>query len=385
VTVLEHVGLLVAGLAGFAIWPNVRGSRNTVTSDAVGGIPCDFKQGSASRGNKVWVTVALPCDERFEFTLRRELFTDDLAKFLGLVREFQTQDQPFDEAVYIGADERGIHDWLAQDADARKTFVTLLSLKPQEYTRVRAITASRGKITLSALANPPMFEKAPNDIGLAVATACVPALQSCVDRLEAFASGDPDPAAFRDPYAAAVRTLSYFSAGLVAVPAVSLLLTQLQTPPVELATNPLWDKDSLAAISMVVCGLAAIAVSLLWGSTRLHTVLLPLLLCGALGTVLSVPLLIREENAEWDSSTPMRYSTQVLRRYETHGRSRTFYHVWLADWHSETDHQELRVDRATYNGLRDGEAVIVSERSGYLGRRWISDLSPDWAAHGSNR
>jgi hypothetical protein len=379
---LEHVGLLVTGLAGFAIWPNVRGNRSATTLDAVQGIPCDLTQRRASRGNKVWITVALPCDERFEFTLRRERFADDLAKTLGLVREFQTQDKRFDEAVYIEADEPGIDDWLAKDAEVREALLNLLSLEPQECTRVTAIIASRGRITLHALANPPMFERAPDDTGQVVATACLASLKSCADRLRAFASENPDPTAFRDPYAVAVRTLSFLSSGLVLVPLLYFLLAHLSIPRVELATNPLWEEHSLVGTAIVVCGLAALAVPLLWGSTRLHTVLVRLLLCGALGTVVSLPALVRELNMEWDRSIPRQYSTHVLRRYETHGKGGAQYHVWLAGWHSESDSQELRVDEATYDQMQRGGAVIVTERAGYLGQPWVSELTRDWADEG---
>jgi len=381
---LEHLALLGAGLGGFAIWPNIRGSRSAKTSGAVNGIPCDFKQQRVGRSNKVTVTVAMACDERFEFTLRREGFTDSLAKTFGLVREFQTQDERFDEAVYIGADERGFDEWLAQDADARQAFLDLLGLEAQEYTRVTAITASRGTLRLLALARPPMFSSAPDDLALTVATACAPRLKSCVDRLQAFASTAVYPAAFRDPYAVTVRTLSSLTAGLMLVPLALLLLLQLQTPNVEFATNPFFDRYTGATIVAVVCGLLVVAFPMLWGSARLHTVLVPLLLCGAMGSVIAAPPLIWEVNAEWDQTTPQRYLTQVLRRYVTSGKH-TAYYVWLSDWHLESDHQELRVDEATYNDLKEGDPVTVSERAGYLGRRWISDLSRDWAAAGSNR
>jgi hypothetical protein len=100
-----------------------------------------------------------------------------------------------------------------------------------------------------------------------------------------------------------------------------------------------------------------------------------LVLVGGIGTLITAPGLIREINAEWDHSTPQRYPAQVLNRYLTHGKNSTYYHLWLTDWHSQRDHQELRVNAATYNELMEGDAVVVSEREGYLGERWLSDLS----------
>jgi hypothetical protein len=372
---LGHVGLLVAGLAGFAVWPNIRGRRPIATSSDIQDVPCDFKQTRVSRSNQVTVTVAIACDERFEFTLRREKFTDRLAKALHVVREFQTQDERFDEAVYIGADERGIDEWLAHDAEARRKFLDLLAMQPQEYTRITAIAASRGALTLSAQAKPPMFTSVPNDLGLLVATAVIPDLKSALDRLQAFAASDVDPIAFRDPYVVGVRTLTWLTLGLLLVPFVLFFLLQLQAPQLELATNYFTNRYALAATAVVVCTLAAVGVPQLWGSARMHTVLAPLVLVGGLGTLIVAPALIHEINAEWDISTPQRYPAQVLNRYMTHGKNSTHYYLWLTDWHSQRDHQELRVDAAIYNELMEGDAVVVSERDGYLGERWLSDLS----------
>lgn len=372
---LDQVALLVAGLAGFAVWPNIRGRRRIAAANVIHDVPCDFKQTRAPRSNQVTVTVAIACDERFEFTLRRERFTDRLAKALHLVRELQTHDARFDAAVYIGADERGIDEWLDHDPEARQKFLDLLAMQPHEYTRITSIAAGRGALILSALAKPPMFTSAPSDLGLLIATAAIPDLKSNLERLQSFAASEVDPAAFRDPYAVSVRTLVWLTLGLILVPFVPFFLAQLQAPRVELATNQFMNKHTLAAIAVVVCTLAAVGVLLLWGSTRLHTVVAPLVLVGGIAALFTAPALVREVNAEWDKSTPQQYPAQVLNRYMTHGRNTTYYHLWLTDWHAQRDHQELRVDAATYNDLMEGDAVVVSERDGYLGERWLSDLS----------
>jgi hypothetical protein len=371
---LTHVALLVAGLAGFAIWPNIR-RRPADMSDSAHGIPCNFKQQRASRSNRVTVTVTVPCDERFEFTLRREGAFDRFAKALHLVREFQTRDDRFDEAVYIGADERGIDDWLAQDADARKELLDLLALEPEEDTRVRSIAAGRGVLMLSAVTKPRMLSSAPADIAQLVANTTVPALKSCVDRLRAFAAGAADPDAFRDPYAAAIRTLASLALGLVVVPLILLFIIQIQAPTLRLEDFQLFGRDTLTVSAAVLCTLLLVGLLLLRGSTRLHTALAPLLLCAAVGCVFAVPAFLSELNMEWDRSTPQHYTAQVLRLYETHGRQGTHYHVWLSNWHQQADDQDLQIDAATYQGLNDGDTVDISEHAGYLGWPWVSDLT----------
>lgn len=374
-----HIAVLTAGLIGFSIWPNLRRRRSTSTTP-IGGVPCQLKQRRVSHSNRVIVSIGIPCDERFEFSLRRERWTDRMAKTLHLVHEFQTGDAEFDAAVYIAADESGIGDWLAQDAEARKELLNLLAMPVYENTRVTAIAAARGVLTLTALCNPPLFASAPADLSRTVATARVPGLMTQRDRLQASAGSNADPAAFRDPYAAVVRTLRGLSTGLVVVPLTLYLLLQLQSPPVALATDPFTDAYIYKTLAVAILTMAILGFLLLRGSARLHTVLARLLLLGTFGTAVMAPGLLNEVNSEFDRAIPHRYSSHVLYRYTTHGRNSTYYHVWLSDWHSHRDHQELAVNATTYNTLREGNAVTVFEHPGYLRRPWISDFRRDPAA-----
>jgi hypothetical protein len=371
---LLHAGLLVAALAVVTLRPYFWRRTEKSPSTSIRGIPCDFAQQRVSRSNQVTVTVSMPCDERFEFTLRRERLLDRFAKALHMVREFQTADERFDEGVYVGADERGFDEWLRQDATARQEFLDLLGLTPQQDTRVTGISASRGVITLSALAKPAMFTSAPDELARTVADASVPRLKSCIDHLQAFASTQADPDAFRDPYAGAIRSLTALTAAIIPLTALPLIFRVFETPRIEFADNPFADRTVYFVMAYVLGALTVLTILLLRGSVRLHTVLLPLLFCAAVGTVIAAPEFIREVNTEWDQSTPHRYSTSVVYRYVTHGKHNTYY-LWLVDWHRDGEHQELRVDPTIYNELQEGDWVTVTERAGYLGRPWISNLT----------
>ncbi len=369
-----HVTLLVVVLAAFALWPYFRRQPAEAPQGALHGIPCDFEQQRVSRSNSVKVTVSVPCDERFEFTLQRERWFDQIAKALHLVREFQTDDHRFDDAVYVGADESGFDRWLAQDRDARQQFLDLLALQPNDYTRVTGITAANGLLTLSALAKPAMFDTAPDDLAREVAVSSVPTLKACLDRLETYASGQADPAAFRDPYAGAIRSLSALSVGLVFVPIMALLAFQLRAPPVEYATNAWADRSVYVVLGCVLCALTVLITMLLRGSARLHTVLGHVLFAAAIATLLAAPVFIRDINTEWDQSTPERYRAQVVGRYATHGRRSTTYYLRVSDPRSQGARRDLRVDSETYSRWQMGDLATVTERKGYLGRPWISGL-----------
>src|SRR5580698_5015220 len=97
---MTHLGILIAGVAGFALWPNLRTGRSSGDSESIKGIPCSAAERRQPRSNRVAVTVAIQCDGRFEFTLRRKQAFDRVAEVLGLIHEFETQDDRFDDTVY---------------------------------------------------------------------------------------------------------------------------------------------------------------------------------------------------------------------------------------------------------------------------------------------
>lgn len=378
--VMAYFALLGAVLAGCIVWPFLRGTRSTGPSQTVDGIPCDFRQITASRTNQATVTVALPCDERFEFTLRREGSFDRMAKSLGIVREFQTGDASFDERVYIGSDETGFDAWLQSDRNAQNDFLELLAMTPEENTRITKISATGGSLTLSAIAKPPAFKKAPDDLARTVAQVSVQKLKSCLDRLQAYASSQADPEAFRDPYAGRIRALTALALGLLFGSMLVVIVgTLIQPTRIEFPENPFTDSAVWILMACLLSAVTMLTVLLLRGSSRLHTVLATLLIAVSIGTVIAGPIFIREINAQWDESAPDRYSAQVLDEHVSAGRRR-FYKVDLTDWHSQSDYVELNVDAATYNSVRVGETVTVTERQGYLHRPWVSGVKRAKAA-----
>lgn len=73
------------------------------------------------------VTVQVPLRIGIAFTLMPERWFDRVLAAVGLAHEFQTGDQRFDDAVYIGCDEKQFQRWLALKSQSRSAIHTLFS------------------------------------------------------------------------------------------------------------------------------------------------------------------------------------------------------------------------------------------------------------------
>lgn len=73
------------------------------------------------------VTIQVPLNLGIAFTLMPERWFDRILAAVGLAHEFQTGDLRFDEAVYIGCDEKQLQRWLALKAPSRSAIHSLIS------------------------------------------------------------------------------------------------------------------------------------------------------------------------------------------------------------------------------------------------------------------
>jgi len=371
-----HSVATLAELAGAALVPHLRPRPAFECTDTIDGVRCQIRRRPVPKSNRVNIAVSLACDPRFELTLRTERGSDRVAKALGLARELQTNDPLFDQQVYVGCDERVVDDWLDEDEQARSIVVQLLRDSPGENITVQSISCSGGLLTLSAQARPPTFGVVPADAGANLGARCIKALQTLRDRLQAYGAEKTDPAAFRDPYAPAVRTLAGLNGGFILLLFTALLALGF-TSSVE-ATNGdhqlLGLTGKVSAVVLVLIGLGALRW--LRGSSRRHTVLLPLLLSATLGTLASVYALLRELDRDFDRSSPQAYATRILHRWTTHSKHSTAYHLGVRDWHDSQRTLNLTVPASLYRRFDLGDPVTVWERSGYLGVPWIAALTP---------
>ena len=114
-----------------------------------------------------------------------------------------------------------------------------------------------------------------------------------------------------------------------------------------------------------------------------------LLLAGALFTVASSPKLpgtlpvlliigaiygygiIQQTNTQLDSSPLRQYSSQVLRKTYSSGRSTTWY-LYLTPWEPQTSVEKVSVSSTLYHSVHPGDSVCIAAHDGTLHIGWYS-------------
>jgi hypothetical protein len=134
-------------------------------------------------------------------------------------------------------------------------------------------------------------------------------------------------------------------------------------------------RPATLAAAMVLLPVLLVAYARLRGSSKAHTVLLPLVLFGAIGLFVTAYSMLDEINREFDVSQPRAFASRVLDHQVRHGRRSTSYHLVLQGWHSGAT-MRLHVPYELYERLRNRDPVSVVEREGYLGQPWVVAIAP---------
>jgi hypothetical protein len=171
--------------------------------------------------------------------------------------------------------------------------------------------------------------------------------------------------------------LRWLTLGFLILPLLGLFVS---VTPFDLPAHP----GLVRTVALTTAVPAAVAVlaglMLLKGSTRLHTVLVPLVACIAVVLPFGAYPMIQALNQEYDTVAAQPVTARIADRQmvTTHSRSGTHhtYYLYLADWHGETTPPRVTVDQASFYRLSRAQTVTVWERPGYLGMRWIADISP---------
>jgi hypothetical protein len=133
-----------------------------------------------------------------------------------------------------------------------------------------------------------------------------------------------------------------------------------------------WSLLAAAVLLVLLCGAAFL---LLGRSSRLHLVLLEVLLVGAFGAATTSFAELRDMNMELDTSEARTYATDIVRKTTHRGRrGRRSYYLHLRNWHDASDSVRVRVTRSEYDATSMGRPMEVRERAGALGMRWVESM-----------
>ena len=308
------------------------------------------KKGDATR-----VRIGMPVASTLAFECRRETALDRFFKWTGLSVEQQLGTRAFDDALYLIADDARVPPTL-RAGGARDALLALFDDAMPSGARVRAVACRARQVTV-------VFNPGAEPHVDALAEAVLPRLRTIA------ASLPPGLDAARDPLLTRTIVLLALSTALAINGGVQAMRTLVIPLPMTLDTGALWRLGLLVGAALLAA-LVLAAVRLLGRTSRLHIVLLELLLVGGLGAVATGVELVRDANIELDTSAPIAMPATIADAYVNRGRRgrRSYYVVFAA---ADGERTRLRVSRTEHDRARIGAPAMLARREGAFHIAWL--------------
>jgi hypothetical protein len=335
------------------------------TPGHVDNIPFQYERGLREPGS---MRFGVEAPRSFNFSLKSECWIDRLFKRIGITAEFQTGNRRFDDTVYIVSDDPRIEALLRRSDDVRKDVLRLISATPD--WSVYELRCAAGRLWVD-------YKQRTDGIidTDSVKFIAVPALARLAAVLQAFEVDNKERK--RDPFAWKAATLLAFSTGLAINGYIQFMRYYYLDLPDVVDGNALW--HTAAVITAVIVAALVVSCLLILGhGARTHLVLLELLVVGGFGVFTTAETTMRDLNMDWDTQAAQRIEVSLVRRYvhERSGRmTRPIFYLVVEDWTQPGWTRSLRVSDSLYDSVQPGQRLVVHQRPGYFGFRWIEDIS----------
>lgn len=311
-------------------------------------------------------SIGLATPSTLEFECKAESWLDRFFKWTGLAVELQLGQDRFDRAVYLIADNRAVLDVLQREPDFCERLIDLFQKPVHPDFRVHRVVCRRGKFWIE-------FRKTAvgaDQFGLlARAAPIVRRMWAALpDRL-------PEAADGKDRLFLRTVIVLAFSTGL-AINGVGHLYRLLFFDGVQTLDRVALLTVGAMAGAILLAMQFLLATVLLARSSRLHLVMLELLLVGSFGALSTGIVEVRDLNIDLDGGEATPYATTVLDLTVSRSRrSSTRHYARVASWDNEPEGR-LRVSYDDYHALTIGEPATIYVREGYFGIRWIQGVRP---------
>jgi hypothetical protein len=310
--------------------------------------------------------LGLATPSPLEFECKAESWLDRFFKWCGLSVELQLGHDAFDRAVYLVADNPAVLAVLRREPDLCDRLIELFRTPREAGFRVHRVVCRRGKFRVE-------FRQTSMGASEYVLFAKVAPL---VRRMwAALPERLPDGHSGADPLFLRSVIVLAFSTGLAIHGGVHLYRLLIFGG---VSTLDLWPLLTLglAAGGILLALQLMLATALLARSSRLHLIMLELLLVGSFGALSTGVVEVRDINIDLDTSEATPHATQVLDLRTTRSRrGGTRRYAYVAAFGDEPP-RKLRVGYDDYHALTVGEPATVYLRDGYLGIRWVASVRP---------
>ncbi len=311
-------------------------------------------------------SLGLATPSPLEFECKAESWLDRFFKWTGLSVELQLGHDAFDRAVYLIADNPAVLETLRREPDLCDRLVELFRKPLDEGFRVHRVVCRRGKFRV---------EFRQTSIGSSEYVLFTKVAPLVRRMWAALPERLPEGHSGKDPLFLRSVIVLAFSTGLAIHGGVHLYRLLLFDGAVTLDRWPLMTVGLLAGGFLLALQLV-FATLLLARSSRLHLIMLELLLVGSFGALSTGVVEVRDINIDLDTSQSTPHATQVLDlRTSRSRRGGTRRYAVVAPW-ADQEGGRLRVGYADYRALSIGQPATIHVREGYFGIRWIESVRP---------
>ena len=315
-------------------------------------------------------TVFLGCQTigDLDFSIKPETNWDRFFKAVGISVEYQIGRDEFDRDVYVISDHAEVCKVLGQSAELQDKIQHLLQLSRDYAMNFKSLHIHNKRIWVKLAPRNQSF--VPDTSTLA--KAFIPILDSICKvfaaKLSHCSSG------LKDPFYWKAAVFLAISTGMAITGGVHLAGLTFIHEPYTVDTNELFYLSFLVG-SIVTGALVFLTLLFLGRTARTHLVILELISIGYFGAISSTMALARDINMEWDSASTQQYIVQVHDKSISRGRRHTSYYLHIDDWLNPGYQKKVSVSSSKYHNFEIGAKLKVIQHPGYLGFRWVSEMS----------
>lgn len=319
-----------------------------------------------SKSRTTGLLMGAKCVSDANFLIKQQTSVDAFFKRIGVSKEFETGDSSFDDACYLATDCSDLHRLLVDEPKLRTAIKAILSFSYGGFA-AKAIYCRKGRIWIKF------------DVGVWGADKDIePIVKKLGHPLSLIANAVVDLAKtglnWRDPFIYKAALVLAISSGLAINAFIQFYRTSLGDLPFILYPKEV-AIDALIYSFIALPILVLIAIYWLGRGARTHLVLIELVTVGALGLFASFAFELRDINIELDDSKPDFFETKIVSKHISKGRRGTSYSIKVKNWSCDCGNYSIKVSSATYNSASTSDPVMIAQRNGYLGYKWINAVN----------
>lgn len=270
--------------------------------------------------------------------------------------------------MYVVSDDELLHMQVSLNNEISEVAIRLLSFQDNDGNHVKEVRCNSGRIWFHFPTSSD-FEEEHVDF---LARRLLSHLKAISDSL--MKVGFRDKKACKDPFILKAAVILAISSGLFFNGLAQSYRINLMDIPFTIDTA-LLRTDAIIYGSGILAIMVLATFYILGRSARTHLVLIELLLFGTAGVGLTMHAQLRDLNMDMDISAITEHAVHVYSKKKVGGRRSTSYYMNIDDWTDEQRRRKVEISGSFYAKISTGDKVLVQQRDGYLGYRWVENLT----------